>query len=693
MIDRIVNFLTRRGKRLFIYTLFLAIIMVVCSRPPKIDGRLTGFNAIESEHFKQGKTIAEKFGSETVIQLLIEPELGNSSLVFLNTLKQLQTALKELSPTSKIRSLYQGKKLLNSSKSSAQNVGVLLRKASKIPGLNQLVGHDLRTCMLVLFVEEQDNFDLSGLDAILNKHFEGIKAFHVMSSFHVEKGIADALSKDLMLIPSIILLLFITIILLVYRSFRALLFCIILIILGLIPVFFLFTRLNVPINLVTVLVLPVVLILCVADAIHLLTGFWNTDRSVSTEKKITLTVKRYIIPSFMTSLTTAVAFFSFLLNDSSNIQEFGLITGCAVMLAFLFTYSTAPFLMRLLKARPNVEGFITKISIGLNRSKRFFSLILVVLFIYSAYLLPNLKFDTDFQIFFPKDSKILADHDKINGAFNSQLSIDVMLSTSTLKPDALQKIVFSLHEKLNTITDISTVNSYKDEIDFIDGFGIASQFIRLTMKNNSFKTADGRAQRLIVKLDNPDQLDAVVKDIKQITSNFEQDIKLTLFSRGLLFKEINEQVATSLLRSLLFSFIFIGLIMFAMTRSLRATFIGLFVNVIPLSFIALLIFSFNYKLNIVTALTAVVCMGIIVDDTIHILYRKLILKDDLSELRLGIITTSLVLFSGFSVLMLSRFVPSQTFGIICALIFIFTMITDLTLLPLLLSARYKKKKN
>ena len=692
MVDKIVYFLIHQAKGLLIATFFLAIIMIVFSQAPKIDGRLAGFNAIESEQYQQGEAIAKKFGSETVIQILIEPELTKSAKVFLTSLKELQTELEELFPNSKIQSLYQGKKLLNVSKKRNPSVAVLLNKASKIPGLNQLVSYDSSKCMMVLFLDEVDNFDVVVFDEVLNKKFKSIRGFNVMSSFHIEKGVADALSKDLIVISSIILFFFVTIIVLIYKSFKALIFCLILITLGLIPSFFFFTLFDIPINLITVLVLPVVLILCVADAIHLLTGFSTSDLELSSEEKIALTLKKYVIPSFITSATTAVAFFSFLLNDSSNIQEFGMITGCTVMFAFFFTYGAAPFIMRMLKTRESSAYLITKISWGLERMKGAVSIGLLALFILAIYFIPRLKFDTDFQIFFPKNSKVLADHDKIDEAFNSQVSIDLMLTSNTLKPEELQGRVFTLHDQISAIPEVSSVNSYKDEAEFIQGFGVAASFIKLTMKNNSFKTADGLSQRMIVKLNAANDLDSVVRAINFIISNYqERSIEVKMFSKGLLFKDVNKQVAASLFRSLMFSFVFIGLIMLAMTRSLKATLIGLFVNVIPLSFIALLIYFFNYELNIVTALTAIVCMGIIVDDTIHILYRKLILKEDLKELRLGIITTSLVLFAGFSVLLLSSFVPSQTFGIICALVFLFTMITDLTLLPLILGDKEKKE--
>ena len=105
-----------------------------------------------------------------------------------------------------------------------------------------------------------------------------------------------------------------------------------------------------------------------------------------------------------------------------------------------------------------------------------------------------------------------------------------------------------------------------------------------------------------------------------------------------------------------------------------------------------IIFYFgNLDLNILTAITTVVCLGIIVDDTIHVIYRKKVLKLKNDELGYGIITTSIILIGGFLTFMLSSFQPSQVFGYVSAMIFFVTMVADLTILPFLLDLTSKKK--
>ena len=148
-------------------------------------------------------------------------------------------------------------------------------------------------------------------------------------------------------------------------------------------------------------------------------------------------------------------------------------------------------------------------------------------------------------------------------------------------------------------------------------------------------------------------------------------------------------MAKSLFLSLLFSFVFIFLCFFLLTKSLIITLVSIIANVIPLSFIAIIFYFGQLDLNILTAITTVVCLGVIVDDTMHLIYRKQILKRDDDELGEGILTTSIILIIGFLTFLLSSFEPCQTFGYVSALIFLTTMIADLTILPFLLDLASK----
>jgi predicted RND superfamily exporter protein len=115
------------------------------------------------------------------------------------------------------------------------------------------------------------------------------------------------------------------------------------------------------------------------------------------------------------------------------------------------------------------------------------------------------------------------------------------------------------------------------------------------------------------------------------------------------------------------------------TRSWKQAFIGLIPNVVPLS-IAVWVFSlFGFSLNILTAITATVCIGLLDDDTVHLLYRKFVLREPVDTLANSIVNTAILLAVGFGFFVLSDFYPTQVFGGVSALVFVFGILGELTL--------------
>ena len=97
-------------------------------------------------------------------------------------------------------------------------------------------------------------------------------------------------------------------------------------------------------------------------------------------------------------------------------------------------------------------------------------------------------------------------------------------------------------------------------------------------------------------------------------------------------------------------------------------------------------------MNITTSLTLVICLGLIVDDTIHILYRRIHLAEPLDELGFGMLTTSLILTGGFLSFVLSQSHPNQIFGLLCAVVFLTAVVSDITIMTWLCKKPQMDKK-
>jgi predicted RND superfamily exporter protein len=112
-----------------------------------------------------------------------------------------------------------------------------------------------------------------------------------------------------------------------------------------------------------------------------------------------------------------------------------------------------------------------------------------------------------------------------------------------------------------------------------------------------------------------------------------------------------------------------------------------------LGVLVLLFALFRIEINIGTAITAVVCLGLIVDDTIQIIYRKLILKKPFKDLNFSLLITSAILAIGFYIFAISSFEPVQIFGVLSATVFVVTFFSDILILNWLLKVDGNEKKH
>ena len=130
-------------------------------------------------------------------------------------------------------------------------------------------------------------------------------------------------------------------------------------------------------------------------------------------------------------------------------------------------------------------------------------------------------------------------------------------------------------------------------------------------------------------------------------------------------------------------------------RNIKLSLIGVVPNFIAAFFILGIIGIAEIPLDMMTITIAAITIGIAVDNSIHYIYRfkeefskikdyKKTLKLCHSTVGRAILNTSITIVFGFSILVLSNFIPTIYFGIFTGIAMLLAMISVLTLLPSLL---------
>jgi predicted RND superfamily exporter protein len=219
---------------------------------------------------------------------------------------------------------------------------------------------------------------------------------------------------------------------------------------------------------------------------------------------------------------------------------------------------------------------------------------------------------------------------------------------------------------------------------------------------NSFVDSTGQIARITTYMKDigTEKMEDIRVDLeKKITKVLPEDrYEVSLTGKALVFMQGTKYLVKNLMTSLSFAILLISLLMAYLFRSFRMIIISLIPNILPLIITAGMMGFLGIPIKPSTILVFSVAFGISVDDTIHFLakYRQELIKNNwrirksvfaaLRETGISMFYTSVVLFFGFSVFMLSSFGGTKALGGLVSFTLLTAMLSNLIVLPSLLLA-------
>ena len=216
---------------------------------------------------------------------------------------------------------------------------------------------------------------------------------------------------------------------------------------------------------------------------------------------------------------------------------------------------------------------------------------------------------------------------------------------------------------------------------------------QVTVKNDSMR------MRLISEITDSDTWTKTAANIMELGKKHGLSVNVTGKTR--LYQSMNGYVTRSFVVSLLLAVVLVALILIFAFRSIKIGLLSMIPNLIPLIFGGAMLKILGHSLDIGTVLVFSVCLGIAVDDTIHVLsnFRDYVRKGYsekeaiamvLTHTGPALLVTTMVLVGAFGTLAFATFLPNVYFGIMTAVVLISALITDVTCLPAMLMAKAKE---
>ena len=274
--------------------------------------------------------------------------------------------------------------------------------------------------------------------------------------------------------------------------------------------------------------------------------------------------------------------------------------------------------------------------------------------------------------------------------------------------------IINIHKYLENRKEIGKVLSFYSIIQIAEQLNNDKKLGSLEMAVLYDKLPENIKKQIIkpyISIDNNEaRISMRVKDSmkdlrrKDLLKSIEEDMKKKFLLKEaefkiagvlVIFNNLLQSLFVSQIKSLGFVMFGIFLMFWVLFKSLRISLIGIIPNLIAALFVLGFIGALNIPLDMMTITIAAITIGIAVDNSIHYIYRfrkeYSLNKDkntsiDKCHQTVGkaIISTSITIIFGFSILVLSNFIPTIYFGIFTGLAMLTALILVLTLLPILL---------
>ena len=459
-----------------------------------------------------------------------------------------------------------------------------------------------------------------------------------------------------------------------------------------------------------------------------------------------LTTTKIFTPILYAVLTTALAFLSFIFCDIKPVIDFGWMMTLGLFISLFISMILLPYLIIKFKpkATPIHESKDSKLaeifaSIAINQKFLVLAFSTVIL-ILSIYGMTRLKVENSFINYFDKKTEIYQGMKLIDEKLGGTTPLEIILKFKDAEnknnkndDDFFQgsdsdeykdsywftnfrvNNIVNVHKYLESLPEIGKVLSFYSILQLGEKINDNKKLGPLEMAILYSKLPDDIKKSIVtpyVSIENNEArvslriidsnpnlkrkelLIKIQKDLEEKLNLKKEEFKIT----GILviFNNLLQSLFDSQIKTLGITFAGIFILLLILFKSLSWSIVAAIPNFTAALFILGSLGLFNVPLDMMTITIASITVGIAIDNSIHYIYRfreefkvnknyKKTIQICHKSVGKAIINASLTIVFGFSILILSNFIPSIYFGIFTGLAMLTAMTLVLTLMPQLIA--------
>lgn len=469
-------------------------------------------------------------------------------------------------------------------------------------------------------------------------------------------------------------------------------------------------------NMITMVLPTLVLVIGIADCVHLLRSVAKQDRKLPQPERVVQGLATVIGPCLLTSVTTAAGFMALTTSGLPVVQSLGWFGGVGMMAAYITSMIICTAGLSWRGAEPKTAASkLDAIAAGLfgvaTRFPRSIIATFIVVLIVAGYGLSQLETDTNSIGYLKKSHKVRKDSDFIEATIGPYVPLEF---TVRARGDIVQGDNLDVIQQWQL--DVVQMNDVGWSWSLVDALGIKRD------EHPSSLAADTLRQRLArIRQFSPVTTAAMLAGQSELRISFGIPIMSAGSIRSLiagivakadfpphlelkpagyspLYTRIVDELVWSQVRGFSAAIVLIVLLLGMAMRSWRRILLALPANAIPVALTLGVMGLTGIPLDVASATIATVILGLVVDDTVHILKPSGSsgindsLKIAANTAGGTLLMTTIVLALGFLVLGFAEIRSVAWFGTLTSFAMIAAILTDLLFLPALASIIARNKQ-
>jgi predicted RND superfamily exporter protein len=598
---------------------------------------------------------------------------------------------------------------------------------------------------LSIYIRHKDMLPKASADSLLQSIQSRLKNFphpiHITGKVLSESTYLHKTQWELLLFMSVSFVLVTFFLWLTFRNFWGVIVPLSVVVLSIIWTIGIMAVTGKAIDIMIILVPCILFVVGMSDVIHISSQFYEKiEAGFNKVDAIRIALKEVGFATFLTCISTAVAFLTLNTTSIQPIRDFGTYTAIGVVIAYVFSITLLPFILLRVKNpdRFRVHASQVKWDQGLRKllsmvfkNPRKILIGASILLGISVLGISRIEVNNSILDDLDEQDPIKKDFVYFDTYFSGVRGFEMAISpidknATLLNWDAIQEMqklenyLESTYEVGSIISPLGILKGFNQAVhdgdpvwyripDNSSDLQILIQKLKPFLKKKEVRlilAQNGNLGRLTGRIKDKGSKAVGIKN-KLLNDYFKKSafkhIQTRVTGSSDLIDKSNSYLTENMLMGLSLDIAVLMLIIGLIFRSWRMMLLSVLPNILPLCMIGGLMGWAGVEMKVTISIIFSIAFGIAVDDTLHLLSRLKVELSKGSNLPMAIrvtyfstgkamILTAMVIAAGFATLMLSDFKSTFYVGMMISLTLIFALISELVLMPVLLLVFYGKGK-